>query len=70
MFANISTLLKLHPSKTTKLQPMAEQKQSTQHDSLLTCGNGGIFLQFDLPNSLVEYNKMLGSRPRDTHNMD
>ena len=49
---------------------MTEKNQSAQHGSLLTCGNGGIFLQFDLPNSLVEYNKMLGSRPRDTWNVD
>jgi len=31
--------------------------------TILTCGNGGIFSLLDLPNSLMEYNTRLGSKP-------
>lgn len=39
------------------------QEPVTNCDTLLTCGNGGTFSLLDLPNSLVEYNKRLGSKP-------
>jgi len=46
------------PSRSPKIQ-----EPFTNCYTLLTCGNGGIFSLLDLPNSLVEYNKRLGSKP-------
>lgn len=48
----------MYTKKSTKIQ-----EPFTNSYTLLTCGNGGIFSLLDLPNSLAEYNKRLGSKP-------